>query len=188
MAKKIFEDYIVKIVKQDPMFVSGPAFANQSQESYSPSFFDYKTEGNKSVVFPYWSPFYAINWLANRSHGILDNKLGCDYLFFQQLNGIYNFVPVSYFKNKEVVASYTRIPSDKTKDMMQYKNIQEFIVLSYADKMKDVTSGMYASSYKTLDITKKTIEIAKAMLLDGDSIEKISKITSLTVKEIEKLK
>lgn len=159
MAKKIFEDYIVKIVKQDPMFDSGPAFSNQSQESYSPAFFDYKTEGNKSVVFPYWSPFYAINWLANRSHGILDNKLGCDYLFFQQLNGIYNFVPVSYFKNKEVVASYTRIPSDKTKDMMQYKNIQEFIVLSYADKMKDVTSGMYASSYKTLDITKKTIEI-----------------------------
>jgi len=36
--------------------------------------------------------------------------------------------------------------------------------------------------------TKKAIEIAKAMLLDGDSIEKISKITGLTVKEIEKLK
>jgi predicted transposase/invertase (TIGR01784 family) len=36
--------------------------------------------------------------------------------------------------------------------------------------------------------TKKAIEIAKAMLLDRDSIEKISKITGLTVKEIEKLK
>ncbi len=35
---------------------------------------------------------------------------------------------------------------------------------------------------------KKAVEIAKAMLLDGDAIEKISKITSLTVKEIEKLK
>jgi predicted transposase/invertase (TIGR01784 family) len=35
---------------------------------------------------------------------------------------------------------------------------------------------------------KKAIEIAKAMLLDGDAIEKISKITGLTVKEIEKLK
>jgi hypothetical protein len=32
------------------------------------------------------------------------------------------------------------------------------------------------------------MEIDKAMLLDGDNIEKISKITGLTVKEIEKLK
>ena len=37
-------------------------------------------------------------------------------------------------------------------------------------------------------VIDEAIEIAKAMLLDGDSIEKISKITSLTVKEIEKLK
>jgi predicted transposase/invertase (TIGR01784 family) len=35
---------------------------------------------------------------------------------------------------------------------------------------------------------KKTIEIAKAMLLVGDAIEKISKITGLSVEEIEKLK
>ena len=36
--------------------------------------------------------------------------------------------------------------------------------------------------------TEEKMEIAKAMLLDGDAIEKISKITGLTVKEIEKLK
>ena len=35
--------------------------------------------------------------------------------------------------------------------------------------------------------TEEKMEIARAMLLDGDAIEKISKITSLTVKEIEKL-
>jgi hypothetical protein len=160
MAKKIFEDYVIKLVKQDPMFTSGPAFNSQSQETYSPVFLDYKTEGNKTVVFPYWSPFYAINWLANRSHSIVDNKFGCDYLFFQQLNGTYNFVPLSYFKTKDVVASYTRIPSDKTREMMQYKNIQEFTILNYADKMRDVSSGVYASSYKAFDITKKTIDMS----------------------------
>ena len=36
--------------------------------------------------------------------------------------------------------------------------------------------------------TEEKMEIARAMLLDGDIIEKISKITGLTVKEIEKLK
>lgn len=36
--------------------------------------------------------------------------------------------------------------------------------------------------------TKEKMEIARAMLLDEDTIEKISKITDLTVKEIEKLK
>jgi hypothetical protein len=98
--------------------------------------------------------------LANRSHSIVDNKFGCDYLFFQQLNGTYNFVPLSYFKTKDVVASYTRIPSDKTREMMQYKNIQEFTILNYADKMRDVSSGVYASSYKAFDITKKTIDMS----------------------------
>lgn len=158
MAKKIFEDQIAKNIQKDPMFFSGSAFYNKPQETYSPSFFDYKTEGNKTVVFPYWSPFYAINWLANRSHGIVDEKIASDYLFFQQLNGIYNFAPISYFKSRPVVASYTRVPSDKTKEMLQYKNIQELSVLSYADKMRDVAAGVYASSYKTFDITKKTIE------------------------------
>jgi hypothetical protein len=158
MAKKIFEDHIVKNLQKDPMFLSGPAFYNAPQETYSPVFFEHKTEGNKTVVFPYWSPFYAINWLANKSHGIIDEKIASDYLFFQQLNGVYNFLPVSYFKNKPVVASYTRIPSDKTKELLQYKNIEELTILNYSDKMKDVSSGVYASSYKTFDITKKTIE------------------------------
>ena len=36
--------------------------------------------------------------------------------------------------------------------------------------------------------TEEKMEIARTMLLDGDAIEKISKITGLTVKEIEKLK
>ena len=36
--------------------------------------------------------------------------------------------------------------------------------------------------------TEEKMEIARSMLLDGDTIEKISKITGLTVKEIEKLK
>jgi hypothetical protein len=158
MAKKIFEEQIVKNVQKDPMFFSGPAFYNAPQETYSPSFYDYKTEGNKTVVFPYWSPFYAINWLANRSHSIVENKIASDYLFFQQLNGIYNFVPLSYFKSKPVVASYIRTPSDKTKELLQYRNIEELVILSHGDKMRDVTSGVYSSSYKTLDITKKTIE------------------------------
>ena len=35
---------------------------------------------------------------------------------------------------------------------------------------------------------ERDIEIAKAMLLDGDAIDKIAKITGLTIKQIEKLK
>ena len=35
---------------------------------------------------------------------------------------------------------------------------------------------------------KKAIEIAKAMLLDGDAIEKITRITGLPMAEIETLK
>lgn len=167
MVKKIFENYVVKNVEKDPMFSSGPAFYNTPQEAYSPIFADYKTEGNKTVVFPYWSPFYAINWIANRSHGIVDNKFACDYLFFQQLNGTYNFAPLSYFKSRPVVASYTRIPGDKTKELLQYRNIEELIILGYGDKLKDVASGVYSSSYKAIDLTKKTIEFGAFNYFDA---------------------
>lgn len=34
----------------------------------------------------------------------------------------------------------------------------------------------------------KAIEIARAMLGDGDSVEKIARITNLSISEIEKLK
>ena len=35
---------------------------------------------------------------------------------------------------------------------------------------------------------ERDFEIAKAMLLDGDSVEKVAKITGLSIIEIEKLK
>ncbi|NDB83366.1 MAG: transposase, partial [Alphaproteobacteria bacterium] len=35
---------------------------------------------------------------------------------------------------------------------------------------------------------ERDIEIAKAMLLDGDAVEKIAQITGLSILEIEKLK
>ena len=40
---------------------------------------------------------------------------------------------------------------------------------------------------KTEGEAKKAIEIARAMLLDGDSTDKVAKITGLTILEIEKL-
>ncbi len=56
---------------------------------------------------------------------------------------------------------------------------------SYCREAKGRVEGISIGEAK--GESKKAIEIARAMLLEGDSKEKIAKITGLSVEEIEKL-
>lgn len=166
MAKKIFEQYII-----EPITISRQTFNNISadKQDYNISFIALETEGTKNVVFPYWSPFYAINWLANKSHttisppdsGSVDDgnpdKKAADYLFFQQLTGSYIFAPVSHFKAQSTVANYTHVHADKKNDKLMFNNIEDIVILSLNNKLQDVSTGVYGSILNTLDISKKKI-------------------------------
>jgi hypothetical protein len=176
MAENIFQDHIATpIARNRENLTASTNFAENSnpskQDSYNVSFITVGTEGqNKSVVFPYWSPFYAINWLANKSYTTISppnsgskgdrwyaDKKAADYLFFQQLNGNYVFAPASYFKAQSTVAKYRQVPADKQNDALMFDNIEDVTLVSLNNKLQDVATGVYGSILNTIDIHKKKI-------------------------------
>jgi len=121
--------------------------------------FLHQTFGKKSLVVPFWSPLYTINWISNRSYmiGSSGERLA-DFMFYQTIDGKYNFYPMSYLKTKDSVATYRHVPSDSSEGVKLMDNATNFIIVDSGDKMKDVGSGTFASSLTTIDVTKKQIE------------------------------
>ena len=149
MASQIFDQHIWKAKQNDKNYL------NKTAKFWVPV----PSEGtNKSVVFPWWSPFYAINWLANKSFSSIKENKCADYLFFQHLNGTYVFAPLSYFKGLPKTATYRQIPTDKQRDKTMFDNITELTVISSNDKMQDVATGVYGSILNTFDIHNKKME------------------------------
>ena len=148
MVEKIFERYVTT-----PMKTNYRYYNKNTKITVSP------TEGEKkSVVFPWWSPFYAINWLANRSFTKLKNgKSAADYLFFQQLQGNYMFTSLSLLKSLPVSCSYRNTPANKQKETEMFDNINELTILSLHNKLQDISTGVYGSVLNVFDINKKQI-------------------------------
>jgi predicted transposase/invertase (TIGR01784 family) len=79
-------------------------------------------------------------------------------------------------------------------------NWTEDELLTYEQETKRIMDNQAAEDYKTNQIkqqlveaeekgkAKGKVEIARAMLIDGDSMEKVIKITGLSIAEIQKLK
>jgi hypothetical protein len=119
------------------------------------------TIGKKNMIVPYWTPFYAINWIAQKSVS-KEDFTRCDYVFYQTINGFYHFVPISEMKALPVTAKYTYVPGGnrtETGDMPiadYLRNISSFSVISMHNKVKSVATGVYSSSLITFDTTTKT--------------------------------
>jgi hypothetical protein len=121
----------------------------------------YPTIGKKNLVIPYWTPFYAINWMAQKSVSEADFT-HCDYHFYQTINGFYHFLPLSALKSLPPVAKYAHVPADRRLDtgdlpVEDYlRNIRSFSVVSTHNRAKSAGTGVYASSMITFDISSKS--------------------------------
>jgi hypothetical protein len=118
------------------------------------------TIGLKNLVVPYWNPFYTINWIAKKS--ISKNDFThCDYVFYQTLNGIYHFVPLSFLKTYPPTAKYTHIPGGSRTEagdmpIEQYlRNVRNMNIVAYQNRLKSIATGIYASSMISFDATTK---------------------------------
>jgi hypothetical protein len=118
------------------------------------------TFDNRSYVIPYWSPLYAINWLAHRARSKTDLTM-CDYILFQNSDG-HHFTPISALKGGDVAFTYTNYPdgfrSDNSARMLEseMRNIHSLVVEDITDKIKQQSLGMLASAIMTHDMTTKT--------------------------------
>lgn len=147
MVKNIFDEYINPAIEQ-----AGVQILNDLERVHI-----FPTSGPRTILIPYWSPFYAINWLANKSCAV-SNPSMADYMFFQSMDGSYQFMPISHFKSMPVTASYTHTPPDKTKDLLAFSNITDYSIISAGNRLQDIGSGVFSSILTTFDMNTKKIE------------------------------
>ena len=121
-----------------------------------------KTSGLYNLIIPFWTPLYAINWIASKS--ISTNSLShCDFVFYQTIDGTYNFTSISDLKQRDVVARYNRAPGGRRDDagnlpVQDYlRNIEDHIVLKSPDYWEAQSLGVYSSNLTTFDITRKSV-------------------------------
>jgi hypothetical protein len=118
------------------------------------------TSGRRNVVIPNWNPMYAINWLAKRSFAESMPE-ACDYVFFESLDGKYQFVPLTLLKAQDAIVKYHHTPTNRDQTTgeifmkKEFYNIISFSVGGRGDKMREVVSGVYANNALALDILGK---------------------------------
>ena len=95
---------------------------------------------------------------------------------------------------QEILDQYKLSIEQDIKELLQEKNISDiFEIEAFTKKYKEnFVVGFKKGKAEGIEIgearlREEKIEIAIAMLLDGDSVEKIARITGLSILEIEKL-
>ena len=93
---------------------------------------------------------------------------------------------------QEILEQYKLSIEQDIKELLQEKNISDiFEIEAFTKKYKEnFVVGFRKGKAEGIEIgeAKKAIGIAKSMLLDGDSVEKVARITGLSIEEITKLK
>lgn len=88
----------------------------------------------------------------------------------------------------EILEKYKLSIEQDIKELLQEKNISDiFEIEAFTKKYKENFVIGFRKG-KAEEKIRVKIEIAKAMLLDGDAAEKIAKITGLSIADIQKLK
>ena len=118
------------------------------------------TMGYKNIVVPYWTPFYAMNWLCKKSISA-DDINHCDYMFYQTLDGLYHFMPLSELKRREVKAKFERYPGGGRTETgeinmeVSLRKIKNMVIVQLPDTAKEAANGVYGSTLHTLDLVGK---------------------------------
>jgi len=118
------------------------------------------TLGKKNIIIPNWNPMYAISWLGKRSAAEYSPEM-CDYVFYQDLDGTYQFVPISLLKAKAPVVKYHHTPTARNQETggvfmkKEFYNILSYSVNSRGDKMREVAAGVYSNNALAIDILGK---------------------------------
>lgn len=130
-------------------------------DSALPPLYTEESEGVTSVMVPYWSPLYAINWISYRSVPRTDHS-AADYLFYQTLDG-YHFRSLSGLKRLPAVCTYKNIPpgsrDDKTGDRLierDLRTINEHTIADVHDTLRRSSMGMYSSTQLVHEVVTKS--------------------------------
>lgn len=132
-----------------------------------------QTTGNFDVILPFWSPFYAINWLARMAR--TSGATGCSFLFFEDNQG-YRFVPIELLVQEDPIqvinfmplnlAGQTREKSDKSDTQQRLESAEDYELSSAPDLIQSISAGTYAGRLMRVNILDQQVKTSTLNGLD----------------------
>jgi hypothetical protein len=117
------------------------------------------TTGTFDVVIPFWTPFYAINWLSRMARTAL--APGCSFMFFEDTAG-YHFSSIELLTQQKPVqvinfmpmnlAGTTREQGQKSDTQMRFESGEDYELVNAPDLLRSISSGTYASRLMRVNI------------------------------------
>jgi hypothetical protein len=110
-------------------------------------------------IFPYWSPIYSINWLAQRAFtpGPSNGRGPSCFVFYEDVDG-FHFANMLGRSTQPPVMTYRYEPSNpvNVSNVNRFlEKVQDYNVSSYFDRLLEYKTGMYSGYLMTHDITTK---------------------------------
>lgn len=130
-----------------------------------------ETANNTKYISNYWTPSKNMNFLANAA---ISKNGSPSFLFFENRTG-FNFVSIDTLSKYEPIQTFTmnsfmrnRQGATTTRDIEKdYKRINELHIPHVVDSLSNLTSGAFASTLITYDLTSKRYRVKEFNYLDG---------------------
>lgn len=121
------------------------------------------TVGNFDVVIPYWTPFYAINWLSRMARTA--QSPSCSYVFFEDSES-YHFTPIEKLAQQDPLQDLNFLPMnfrgekhDKSDTTIRHEAVQDYELTGAPDLLRAINTGTFASKLTMVDPLAQTITV-----------------------------
>lgn len=122
-----------------------------------------ETQGIFDVVIPYWTPFYAINWLSRMAR--TSQSPGCSFLFFEDSDG-YHFTSLESLVQQEPIQTINFGPMqivneqfDQSDTSLRHEAGMAHELQNSPDMLQLATSGAYAGKLTVIDPFSQKISV-----------------------------
>ncbi len=109
---------------------------------------------SQSLVVPNMTPFRAINWLKDKS---FSDTYSAPYYFFETVNE-YRFKPLLQMAESESKREYVKAVPNTENPAAEETKLLDYSVISKFSVLDNITSGMYATKARTVDLIGRTYE------------------------------
>jgi hypothetical protein len=125
-----------------------------------------QTVGLFDIVIPFWSPFFAISWLARMAK--TSQSTSASFVFFEDSQG-YHFNSLENLSQQEPVqeinfmplnlAGQSREQSDKADVQQRMESAEEYELMRAPDTIDSFNSGLYSSKLMTVSVLDQEVKV-----------------------------
>lgn len=123
-----------------------------------------ETQGNFDVVIPYWTPFYAINWLCRMARTA--QAPGCSFVFFEDSES-YHLSSIELLSQQGPLQSINFGPmnfrgekNDTPDTQLRHEGGYNYQLVNSPDMIRSLGSGAYAGHLTMVDLLCHKISVS----------------------------